>query len=136
MLRHGPSGRRSQTERPCAWASFGTDSICFFKSQVIDSFFRHCLRRSASHSRSPSLNWRIGTEKDASKGILWVTRAAENGSSYACYLLGLCYERGGAGFKQDDAEAVKWYKKMPSCRLKSTRAWAVEHAAEFVRKHA
>ena len=47
----------------------------------------------------------VGTEEDASKGIVWVTRAAENGLNHACYVLGWYYEHGEAGFKQDNEEA-------------------------------
>ena len=51
-----------------------------------------------------------GVEKDASIGVQWYRKAAEQGFAKSQYNLGHCYEN-GSGVKKDLNEAVRWYRK-------------------------
>lgn len=51
-----------------------------------------------------------GVEKDTSKTILWLTRAAENGHPNAQFGVGAAYEA-GFGVDKDLSTAVMWYIK-------------------------
>ncbi len=51
-----------------------------------------------------------GVEKDASIGVRWYKKAAEQGYAKAQFNLGLCYQFGN-GVKKDLNEAIKWFRK-------------------------
>jgi TPR repeat protein len=48
-------------------------------------------------------------QQDYAQAAKWYQKPAENGSTYAQYLLGYIYESGKHGVIPDPAQAVKWY---------------------------
>jgi hypothetical protein len=53
---------------------------------------------------------RYGLNADATKGMQWIKRSAQNGNAYAEYVLGDMYAN-GQGTGKDQALAFKWWKK-------------------------
>src|ERR1700733_1990479 len=52
-----------------------------------------------------------GVPKDASKGLPWLSKAAEQGSIESQWVLSTMYEFGRAGLRVDHAESFKWALK-------------------------
>ena len=66
--------------------------------------------------------WGHGVDKNVAHGTALLVRAAENGSGYACYVLGLYYSRGRYGFPKDKKEAKHWLTKSLDSELFKDKA--------------
>mmetsp|Transcript_79378 Transcript_79378/g.149848 ORF Transcript_79378/g.149848 Transcript_79378/m.149848 type:complete len:254 (-) Transcript_79378:54-815(-) len=64
--------------------------------------------------------------------VHWRTCAAENGSEYACYVLGFHFQEGLRGLPQDHKLAAKWYNKMKDCHIKDASESARIKASDFL----
>lgn len=76
-----------------------------------------------------------GVVEMATQGVLMVARAAEMGSEHSCYMLGWWYQHGLKNLQKGAREALKWYKRMESCKVKDSSENCRETAAGFVREH-
>ena len=54
---------------------------------------------------------RMAERREAEENVRGWKEGAEKGDTDAMFELGVCYERGEYGFKEDSKEAFKWYKK-------------------------
>ncbi|CAB9517635.1 Sel1 domain protein repeat-containing protein [Seminavis robusta] len=70
-----------------------------------------------------------GVEQSFPIGIHYLTRAAENGSDYAAYVLGKAFAKGRYGMTVNNKEAIFWLQK-------SLGDCAHQHAAESVKAKA
>ena len=52
-----------------------------------------------------------GIEQDSVKALTFFEKSANFGNPYAMVELGLAYDCAKGGYKKDDKEAFKWYKK-------------------------
>lgn len=61
----------------------------------------------------------VGAEKNIGQGMALTVSAAERGSDYACYSLGVWYLEGRHGLPEDKEEAIYWLKRATdgSCSL-------------------
>lgn len=60
-----------------------------------------------------------GTQKNVSLGLLYMTRAAELGSEYACYQLGIAFKEGIWGLGCDEELAYMYFAKSCSCQIRN-----------------
>ena len=79
-----------------------------------------------------------GVEKNDALGHHLFRRAAERGSEFACYMLGLYSHSGMYGVPMNVYEATHWFRAMDSCteRLRAVSRGGREHAAAWLRDHA
>ena len=57
----------------------------------------------------------LGVSRNGGRALFYSTRAADAGSELACYMLGSFFANGLNGLDKDEAEATKWFKRMPKC---------------------
>jgi TPR repeat protein len=76
-----------------------------------------------------------GVAQNFSRAIFYMRSAAALGSENACYDLGDAFVHGRYALDKDEAEARRWFRKMPGCLVKDCedafRVWA----REWLRQH-
>lgn len=76
-----------------------------------------------------------GVEPNETLGVHLVTKAAFKGFEESCYDLGSWFAEGSNGIPEDAKQAVEWYKKMTSCRVKECIDSDRATAAAYVLAH-
>ena len=71
--------------------------------------------------RNKVVNWRNGVEKDIEKGVAWVKKAAEQGSTDAQYEIGVIYATEEFGMK-DLQQAYFWFSLAKDKNVKAKNA--------------
>jgi TPR repeat protein len=62
-----------------------------------------------------------GVAKDATEGVKWMSKAAEQGNAEAQYNLGVCYAKGD-GVAKDDVTAYMWTNLAAASGAKSAKS--------------
>ena len=74
-------------------------------------------------------------ERNHTRGIAMISRAAALGSEHACSVLGWANECGHHGFDKNPEEATLWYKKMQKCVCKDSVDVYRERAQKWLSEH-
>jgi TPR repeat protein len=76
-----------------------------------------------------------GVERNHTRGISMISRAAALGSEHACSVLGWANECGHHGFDKNPSETTHWYKQMQRCACKDSVDVYRERARLWLRDH-
>ena len=76
----------------------------------------------------------VGVAQNNSLAILYYGMAATAGSQLGCHRLGDCYSHGFLGMPKDQAEAKRWYEKMPGCAMADVNDASREKARIWLRE--
>ena len=76
-----------------------------------------------------------GVAQNGMRAMLHYGQAATLGSETACCNLGLNFAKGLLGLDIDEAEARKWYEKMPGCAVKDCMTEGRDAAECWLRQH-
>jgi TPR repeat protein len=77
----------------------------------------------------------VGVPKCSARANTLMSQAAERGSKYACYSVGLVYAKGLAGFPKDEKMARRYYSMVASASLDDCSDDKKEKAATWLREH-
>ena len=69
------------------------------------------------------------------RGSTLLSQAAERGSKYACYNLGLAYAGGDWGFPKDETMARRYFSMVASASIEDCTDAGKEKAATWLREH-
>ena len=76
-----------------------------------------------------------GVPKCPMRGSTLLSQAAERGSKYACYNLGLAYAGGDWGFPKDEKMARRYFSMVASASIEDCTDAGKEKAATWLREH-
>jgi TPR repeat protein len=76
-----------------------------------------------------------GVPKCLVRGATLLGQAAERGSTVACYLMGIAYADGLAGFPKDEKMARRYYSMVASASIEDCGDATKEKAATWLREH-
>jgi TPR repeat protein len=77
----------------------------------------------------------FGVPKCFARANTLMSQAAERGSKYACYTLGLAYAEGHYGFPKDEKMARRYYSMVASAAIDDCTDEGKEKAATWLREH-
>jgi TPR repeat protein len=77
-----------------------------------------------------------GVTKSRSEGLVYLVSAAERGSNFAVYKLGMAKAEGYCGLSVNSKEAIQWLEKClsPSCKTKHLADFAKEKATQMLQE--
>ena len=82
-----------------------------------------------------TLTGQYGFKKNETTGMSYILGAALLGSETGCYGVGEAYAKGKWGYPKDHEEALKWFRKMPSCQFQDALHHdRRERAKQFIEK--
>ena len=76
-----------------------------------------------------------GVPKCPVRSAMLLGQAAERGSKFACYYLGLAYAKGCLGFPKDEKMARRYYSMVASASIENCADANKEEAATWLREH-
>eukprot|EP00900_Chrysochromulina_parva_P002109 jgi/Chrpa1/1189/Chrysochromulina_OHIO_Genome00005548-RA len=123
-----------------AWYKYGTKGLAKDEAKAFEWYEKSHEAGHASGTGSLGMCYLdgVGVPKCLVRGAMLMGQAAEHGSKYACYILGIVYADGLCGFPEDEKMARRYYSMVASASIEDCTDGGKEEkevAATWLRAH-